>query len=228
MFSADYTYEDIFEKYKDKTDERSESAMFIHDGHIYRYYNNHVLKILNLDSILLPGRHNIENYMAAISLTWGLVSEPTIKYIAKTFVGVEHRLELVRELDGVIYINSSIDSSPSRTAAALSALPIKPIVICGGYDKNIPFEPLADALNERAKAVVLTGDTAEKINAVLKSSNSQIDIYLESDFKKAVEKARSIAKKYDIVLLSPACASFDAFDNFMQRGNRFKEIVNEF
>ena len=228
LFSADYSYEDIVEKYKDKPDERSESAMFIHDGHIYRYYNNHILKILKLDSILLPGRHNIENYMAAISLTWGLVSEPTIKYIAKTFVGVEHRLELVRELDGVIYINSSIDSSPSRTAAALSALPVKPIVICGGYDKNIPFEPLADALNERAKAVVLTGDTAERINAVLKSSNSQIDIYLESDFKKAVEKARSIAKKYDIVLLSPACASFDAFDNFMQRGNRFKEIVNEF
>ena len=228
LFSADYTYEDIVEKYKDNPDERSESAMFIHDGHIYRYYNNHVLKILNLDSILLPGRHNIENYMAAISLTWGLVSEPTIKYIAKTFGGVEHRLELVRELNGVIYINSSIDSSPSRTAAALSALSTKPIVICGGYDKNIPFEPLADALNERAKAVVLTGATAEKIYDVLKSSNSQIEIYIEKDFKLAIEKARSIAQKYDIVLLSPACASFDAFDNFMQRGNRFKEIVNEF
>ena len=166
--------------------------------------------------------------MAAISLTWGMVSEPTIYYIAKTFGGVEHRLELVRELDGVIYINSSIDSSPTRTAAALSALPIKPIVICGGYDKQIPFEPLADALNERAKAVILTGATAEKINEVLKNSNSQIEIYLEKDFERAVNLARSIAKKNDVVLLSPACASFDAFDNFMQRGNKFKEIVNEF
>ena len=227
-FSADYSYDDIVEKYKDKPEEKSKSAMFIHEGNIYRYYNNHVLRVLNLDSILIPGRHNIENYMAAISLTWGMVSEPTIYYIAKTFGGVEHRLELVRELDGVIYINSSIDSSPTRTAAALSALPIKPIVICGGYDKQIPFEPLADALNERAKAVILTGATAEKINEVLKNSNSQIEIYLEKDFERAVNLARSIAKKNDVVLLSPACASFDAFDNFMQRGNKFKEIVNEF
>ena len=101
-------------------------------------------------------------------------------------------------------------------------------MICGGYDKNIPFEPLACALNEKVKAVVLTGATAEKINEVLKSSGSKIDIYLEKDFKDAVIKAKNIAKKNDIVLLSPACASFDAFDNFMQRGNRFKEIVNDF
>ena len=228
LFSADFTYDDIVKKYKDNPDEKSESAMFVYDGHIYRYYNNHVLKVLSLDTILIPGKHNIENYMAAISLTWGLVSEPTIKYIAKTFGGVEHRLELVRELDGVVYINSSIDSSPSRTAAALSALPIKPIVICGGYDKNIPFEPLVDALNERAKAVVLTGATADKINEVLIASNTQIDVYLERDFKNAIFKAKEISQKGDIVLLSPACASFDAFDNFMQRGNRFKEIVNEF
>ncbi len=227
-FSAYYSYDDIVEKYKDKPEEKSKSAMFIHEGNIYRYYNNHVLRVLNLDSILIPGRHNIENYMAAISLTWGMVSEPTIYYIAKTFGGVEHRLELVRELNGVIYINSSIDSSPTRTAAALSALPIKPIVICGGYDKQIPFEPLADALNERAKAVVLTGATAEKIYDVLKKSNSQIEIYIEKDFKEAVIKARAIAKKNDIVLLSPACASFDAFKNFMVRGNTFKQIVNEF
>lgn len=228
LFSADYSYEDIVEKYKDKPEEKSKSAMFIYDGHIYRYYNNHVLKVLDLNSILIPGRHNIENYMAAISLTWGMIPEQIIKHIAKTFGGVEHRLEIVRELEGVIYINSSIDSSPTRTAAALSALPIKPIVICGGYDKNLPFEPLADALNERARAVVLTGATAEKIYDALKQSSSQIEIHIEKDFERAVVLARSIAKKNDIVLLSPACASFDAFDNFMQRGNRFKEIVNSF
>ena len=184
--------------------------------------------VLSTEKILLPGTHNIENYMAAISLTNGLVSNETIRHVATTFKGVEHRLEFVRELNAVKYYNSSIDSSPSRTAAALSALPIKPIVICGGYDKQIPFEPLADALNERAKAVVLTGATAEKIYDVLKKSNSQIEIYIEKDFKEAVIKAKDIAQKNDIVLLSPACASFDAFDNFMQRGNRFKEIVNDF
>ncbi len=190
-----------------------------------RLCNNSVLLT---ERILLPGTHNIENYMAAISLTRGLVSEETIRHIATTFRGVEHRLEFVRELDGVKYYNSSIDSSPSRTAAALSALSVKPIVICGGYDKMIPFEPLADALNEMAKAVVLTGATAEKINMVLKQSNSQIEIHIEKDFKEAITKARSIAKKNDIVLLSPACASFDVFNNFMERGNKFKEIVNEF
>ena len=228
LFSADYSYEDIVEKYKDKPDEKSKSAMFVCDGHIYRYYNNHVLKVLNLNSILIPGKHNIENYMAAISLTWGMVSERTIYYIAKTFLGVEHRLELVRVFNDVVYINSSIDSSPSRTAAALSALPQKPIIICGGYDKNIPFEPLAVALEERAKSVILTGATAEKINTVLTENGSKIPCYIEKDFDKAILLAKEIANKYDIVLLSPACASFDAFKNFMERGNRFKQIVNEF
>lgn len=190
-----------------------------------RLYNN---SVLSTESILLPGTHNIENYMAAISLTNGLVSNETIKYVASTFKGVEHRLEFVRELEGVKYYNSSIDSSPSRTAAALSALDQKPIVICGGYDKNIPFEPLADALVERAKAVVLTGATAEKIYGCLVEKQSQIPTHIELDFESAVNKARERANNGDIVLLSPACASFDAFKNFMERGNKFKQIVNDF
>ena len=190
-----------------------------------KLYNN---SILSTECILLPGIHNVENYMAAISLTSGLVSNETIRYVASTFKGVEHRLEFVREFDGVKYYNSSIDSSPSRTAAALSALSQKPIVICGGYDKQIPFEPLADALNKKAKAVVLTGATAEKINDALRSSNSRIDIYFEKDFERAINLAKDIAKKNDIILLSPACASFDLFKNFMERGNKFKEIVNSF
>ena len=184
--------------------------------------------VLLTERILLPGTHNIENYMAAISLTNGLVSNETIRHVASTFKGVEHRLEFVRDLDGVKYYNSSIDSSPSRTAAALSALDKKPIVICGGYDKNIPFEPLADALIERAKAVVLTGATAEKILNCLNAKTSDLAICIESDFEAAVNKARELACENDIVLLSPACASFDAFKNFMERGNRFKQIVNDF
>ena len=223
LFSVDFSLDNI-----ENIDDRVKSLIFIKDGYICRYEDGKTINLLNVDSILIPGRHNIENYMAAISLTWGLVSESTINYIAKTFGGVEHRLEFVRELDGVKYYNSSIDSSPTRTAAALSALPIKPIVICGGYDKNIPFDPLADALNMKAKSVVLTGATAEKIYNALNNINSQIDIYFEKDFNKAIMKAKNIAKKDDIVLLSPACASFDAFKNFMERGNKFKQIVNEF
>lgn len=219
LFSADYSCDDI---------DSFKSVAFVNNGYICYYDGKDTSQILKLDSILIPGRHNIENYMAAISLTWGLVSKPTIEHIAKTFGGVEHRLEFVREIDGVKYYNSSIDSSPSRTAAALSALSVKPIVICGGYDKQIPFEPLADALNERVKAVVLTGATAEKINDALINSNSQIDIYFEKDFEEAIIKAKSVAKNGDVVLLSPACASFDVFKNFMERGNKFKEIVNSF
>lgn len=217
LFSADFSFEDT-----------NESRMIIHNGKICRYEEGTIDEILSIDSILIPGKHNVENYMAAMSLTYGLVSKETINYIAKTFGGVEHRLEFVREFEGVKYYNSSIDSSPSRTAAALSALSQKPIVICGGYDKNIPFEPLAIALNEKARAVILTGATANKINEVLMESNTQLEVYIENDFKDAIVQAKKIAKAGDIVLLSPACASFDVFKNFMVRGNTFKEIVNSF
>lgn len=193
------------------------------------YKSNAIVEsILDTKTILLPGNHNIENYMAAIALTDGLVSKKSIESVAQKFVGVEHRLEFVRELDGVKYYNSSIDSSPSRTAAALSALTQKPIVICGGYDKQIPFEPLADALIERAKAVILTGATANKILNSINAKSSNLTVYLETDFENAVNKAKEISKDGDIVLLSPACASFDAFKNFMERGNKFKQIVNDF
>ena len=206
-------------------------AIFERDGIIY--YSDGVTEeeIIKVSDIKLPGRHNVENYMAAISITHPYVSKESVREIAQTFGGVEHRLELVRELGGVKYYNSSIDSSPTRTAAALSALAEKPIVICGGYDKNIPFEPLADALIERAKAVVLTGSTAQKIKEALDRAEAEkkgLKIAFDPDFKGAVEAARSMAGIGDTVLLSPACASFDAFKNFEERGNTFKNIVNSF
>ena len=184
--------------------------------------------ILKTEEIRLLGRHNVENYMAAIAVLDGLVSKQSVCEIARTFGGVEHRLEFVRELDGVRYINSSIDSSPTRTVAALSALTEKPIVICGGYDKHIPFEPLGIALCERAKAVVLTGATASKIaDAIAGTGGDTPPVHLEADFKAAVYRARELADRGDIVLLSPACASFDAFENFAVRGRFFKKIVRE-
>lgn len=207
---------------------KSQSAYCLENGFICHLRDDKIECLLDTNEILVPGAHNIENYMAAISLTEGIVSNETIKYIASTFKGVEHRLELVREFDGVKYYNSSIDSSPSRTAAALSALKEKPIVICGGYDKNIPFEPLAKALDQRAKAVILTGATAEKIYDAILNEKSSVKVYKEKDFEGAVLLARNIAERGDTVLLSPACASFDFFKNFMERGNRFKQIVNDF
>ena len=202
------------------------------DGAICVKVGDAEICVVAVDDILLPGRHNIENYMAAISVTWGLVSRESVEAVAKTFRGVEHRLEFVREKDGVKYYNSSIDSSPTRTAAALSALKEKPIVICGGYDKNIPFEPLAQALAERAKAVVLTGATAGKImqaiNGCTAFDKESIPTVTVPDFEEAVKRARDMAKAGDTVLLSPACASFDAFPNFAARGNTFKKIVENF
>lgn len=186
-------------------------------------------KILKCSDILIPGIHNVENYMTAIILTKPFnIKIEDIKKIATTFPGVEHRLEFVREFEGVRYYNSSIDSSPSRTAAALSAIGCNPIVICGGYDKMIPFEPLAQALNKNAKAVILTGATADKIKKALEESKSELNIYTEYDFDDAVLKAKSIAEKGDTVLLSPACASFDRFDNFEIRGRYFKDKVKNF
>ncbi len=185
-------------------------------------------RVLKLSDILIPGRHNQENFAAVIAALDGLVSDEMIRTVAASFRGVAHRIEAVRELDGVRYYNSSIDSSPTRTAAALRSFPQKTIVICGGYDKHIPFEPLADVLCEKAKRVILTGATAEKIREVLICRSDCPPYTVVPDFREAVLTARAQAEAGDIVILSPACASFDAFPNFEARGNTFKEIVRSF
>lgn len=206
------------------------SALFLRDGYIVYSDGKNEKNILAISDIKLPGVHNLENYMTAIGLTYGLVDIAVYTEVAKTFGGVAHRLELVRELDGVRYYNSSIDSSPTRTAAALSALGGRKVVICGGYDKNIPFETLADALCANdVVCVVLTGATALKIKkAIIECRgyhSNEMRIIEVSDFDDAVAAAKDSARKGDSVLLSPACASFDAFKNFEERGNRFKGIV---
>ena len=208
------------------------AAVYEKDGCIvFRDKNDSVNEILRTADIKIPGRHNVENYMTAIALTSGFVSRETVNEIAKNFGGVEHRCEFVRELDGIKYYNSSIDSSPTRTEAALRAFRQKLIVICGGYDKNIPYEPLAKPLIECAEKVILVGATAPKIKAALKGSPDYMGTpeIIEADtFEAAVNAARSTAKSGDIVILSPASASFDMFKNFEERGNYFKDIVNGF
>ena len=181
--------------------------------------------IMKTSDIKLPGRHNVENYMAAIGATKGYAKVENIVNLARTFGGVEHRIEFVRELDGVKYYNSSIDSSPSRTEAALRSFSQKLIVIMGGYDKHIPFEPLAAPVRDCAKAVVLTGATADRIREAIKDTS--VPVYDAADLGSAVLTAKKIATEGDIVILSPACASFDSFPNFMVRGNTFKDIVNK-
>ena len=227
-FSSSKTSHTLFQSTK-----KGDCAIYARNGMIYHWDGENETPILKTDDILLPGKHNLENYMTAIALTRGLVSADNVREVATTFEGVKHRLERIRTLHGVTYYNSSIDSSPTRTAAALSALhPRRPIVICGGYDKNIPFEPLAEALCRHAKAVVLTGATAEKIKRVLLQYAQQnmldLPVRHEPIFQNAVLCAKDMAEDGDTVLLSPACASFDAFQNFAQRGDTFRAIVEAF
>ncbi len=186
-------------------------------------------RILELEDILLPGVHNIENYMAAIAAVEGLVSDKVIRNFAKTFAGVEHRIELVRELKGVRYYNDSIASSPSRTIAGLRSFREKVLLIAGGYDKHIPFDTLGPEITAHVKELFLTGDTAAGIRAAVEAapgySAEALPITEYGDFSQAVLAAHRAARPGDVVLLSPACASFDRFKNFMERGAAFKQIV---
>ncbi len=180
--------------------------------------------IVRDEEILIVGRHNRYNYAQAICLTEGFVTDEAIREVARTFGGVEHRCEFVREKDGVRYYNSSIDSSPTRTAACLTSFAEKVVVICGGYDKHIPLEPLGELFVHHAKHAVLCGATAQKIEAVLQSIG-YTDYTRVDDFAQAVQVAAEHAERGDCVVLSPAAASFDMFVNFAQRGETFKQLV---
>ena len=186
--------------------------------------------VLTTDDILLPGLHNLENYMAAIAAVDGLVPDEVIRDFARTFGGVEHRIELVRELGGVRYYNDSIASSPSRTIAGLRSFDRKVILIAGGYDKHIPYDVLGPEIIEHVKVLLLTGDTAGKIKSATIAAPGYVEngpkIWECADLGQAVERARELAAPGDVVILSPASASFDRFKNFEERGKVFKDLVN--
>ena len=196
--------------------------------------------VLDRETILIPGDHNVENYMAAICATLGDVSPETVRHIARTFKGVKHRIELIREKDGVRFYNSSIDSSPARTIRTLSVFPGKNIImVAGGKDKKLPFDDLGGPVCDKVKTLVLTGPTSEKIEAAVRnemearaaggaeSGASAVEIIKEESFERAVEIAAGKAATGDIVLLSPACTSYDRFRNFEERGDLFRRIVGE-
>lgn len=187
--------------------------------------------VMNIADIKIPGMHNVENYMAAISAVWGEVSVENIVNVAKTFAGVEHRAEFVREFEGVKYYNDSIASSPTRTAlGTLSLYDFKIILIAGGYDKKIPYDGLGPVICDKVKYLILMGATAPKIKAAVLNADNYSDgnptIIEVSNMEEAVAKAREVAKPGDLVSMSPASASFDLYKNFDQRGKHFKSIVN--
>lgn len=183
-------------------------------------------EIMKVTDIKLPGNHNLENYLAAAAATKDYVCYDDIKTVAKEFGGVEHRIELFREFNGIKFYNDSIASSPTRTLAALNSFNQKLIMISGGYDKKIPFDEIGKPVQEKVKELVLVGATAEKIKTAVEKAGNDTHITLCTSFEAAVKTAYGYAKEGDIVILSPMCASFDLFDNFMQRGNYFKNLVN--
>ena len=192
----------------------------------------HGEKLLEVSQIKIPGWHNVENYMAAIAAVWGDVEPQTIRHVAETFAGVEHRAEFVRELGGVKYYNDSIATSPTRVISGmLSLFPQKILMIAGGYDKHIPFEPLGPAVCEKVKTLILLGSTAQKIqDAVMAAPQYREgcpEILRVETMEEAVAAAAAHAQPGDIVSLSPACAAFDLYPNFEVRGRHFKEIVNK-
>ena len=203
-------------------------AVYEENGSIYLRYEGKPEEIIKTSDIKIPGRHNVENYMTAIGLTAGLVSKKAVYYVAKNFNGVEHRLEFVREKDGVKFYNGSIDSSPTRTVAALSCFSCPVVVILGGYDKNLDYAPLCKPLFDHARAAVITGQNGDKIYRSMFEYGIPEDftVIKEADFEKAVTAAAGAARSGDAVILSPAAASFDCFKNFEERGKCYKQIVN--
>lgn len=187
--------------------------------------------LLPISQIRIPGWHNVENYMAAIAAVWGDVEPETIRRVAETFAGVEHRAEFVRELRGVKYYNDSIATSPTRVISGmLSLFPQKILLIAGGYDKHIPFEPLGPAVCEKVKTLILLGDTAQKIQDAVQAAPQYQEgcpeILRVDNMEQAVAAAAAHAQPGDIVSLSPACAAFDLYPNFEVRGRHYKDIVN--
>ena len=191
-----------------------------------------IVKVMNASDIKIPGEHNVENYLAAISAVWNDVSVKSMCKVAKTFSGVEHRIEFVRELNGVRYYNDSIASNPTRVIAGLKSFGKckKIVLIAGGYDKKIPFDPLAVPVNKYVKVLILIGDTADKIEKAVTSSYDYsprtLKIFHADTMEQAVQIAKNNASRGDVVTLSPACASFDMYPNFEARGRDYKAIVN--
>ena len=201
-------------------------------GEIYYSENGNKTLVMNKSDIVIPGMHNVENYCTAISAVWGMVGIDNIKKIAQTFGGVEHRIEFVREFNGVKYYNDSIATSPSRVISGLKAFGTKIIVLMGGSDKGNDMSEMVPYILKYVKLLVLNGATADKIYNTItvdpEYKNSGLVIEKVPTMAEALEVAKAKAQPGDIVSLCPACPAFDQFKTFEYRGREFKRLVNEF
>lgn len=206
-------------------------AFLREDGMLCYIEKGEITPVVHKDDIRIPGMHNVENFLGVIAALWGDVDIADFVKVAREFGGVEHRIEFVREVGGVKWYNDSIATSPTRVLAGLRSFDQKIIVLAGGYDKKIPFEPMAETVCDRVKLLILMGVTAEKIEKAVTSAKNydpaKTRILHADSMEQAVEIAHREAKPGDIVTLSPACASFDWYPNFEVRGQHFKRLVGE-
>ena len=207
-----------------------ENGTYLKDNQIILADHGKEEAVLDIDKIKIPGMHNVENYMAAICLTKGLISKETILKVAETFSGVEHRFEFVREINGVRYYNDTMATTPTSAIAGISSSKNKMIMIAGGHDKKLPFDELAEKICEKVKVLILMGETSEKIENAVKKAKAFDCCGIVIEHSDNMEESVEIAKKYavngDMVALCPACSSFDKYKNFAERGNHFKKVVN--
>ena len=206
---------------------RSKQTNYFYTDGTYIYYNGK--KILNKNDIKLRGIHNLENIATALTAVIDLIDLNKSIEVIKNFNGVEHRLEFVREINNVKWYNDSVSSSPTRTIAGLYSYDENIVLIAGGYDKHLDYTNIAKPILDKVTKLILMGDTKEKIyNAVTTSvMNPNIEIYKCNTLQEVVDKAKEVAIPGEIVLFSPASASFDMFKNFADRGNQFKDLVNK-
>ena len=200
-----------------------DATVYLKDEVIY-YKDERVLKTKD---IKIPGHHTVENYMAAIAAVYDIVGKDVVQKVAREFGGVPHRIELVRTINGVRYYNSSIDSSPNRTINTLNVFSEPVVLIAGGKDKGIPYDEIGQPIKEHVKTLILIGATSKLIDDAVKSVNGNITTFYVNTYEEAVKLAKDNAVSGDVVLLSSASTSFDMFNNFEERGNLFKELVQK-
>ena len=214
------------EKYYFSMNKISEKGAFLEDGKIYFNDGKDTEEILEVKDIKIPGVHNIKNIMAAIIASKLLnIDTEIIRNSIISFTGVEHRIEFVRELDGVKYYNDSKGTNPDSTEVAVAAMDGDVVLIAGGYDKGADFDDLIEKSKDKLKNVILFGQTAEKFSNSCKKS--EVEFYIVKDLNKAVELAKKLSEAGDDVLLSPACASWDMYSDYEIRGRHFKDLVRE-
>lgn len=203
------------------------NGVYLKDDIIYIAELGEARELMPAAGIRIPGAHNVYNMMMAAAIVQGYCTDEDIRAVATTFGGVEHRIEFVREKDGVRYYNDSIASSPTRTIAGLQSFQQKVILIAGGYDKQIPYDVLGEPICEHVKTLLVTGATGPKIrDCVLAVPGAHPPIYKTESLEQALKQASELAEAGDVVIMSPASASFDRFKNFMERGDLFKALVH--